>query len=349
VELRLDALADLVGGELLGGRPDAVISGVGSLEEAGPTEASFLGNAKYKSDFLATRAGVVLIPPDAPAGPDRVPLVRVESPTLAFSTVIAQFAEEFRVFEPGVHPGASLAEDVRFNPSKVSVRAGAVVEAGSVIGDGTEIGPGVVVERGVRIGEDCLLHANATVRERCVLGNRVVLQPGAVIGSDGYGYELVEGRHQKIPQVGIVVIEDDVEIGANSTIDRARFGRTVIGEGTKIDNLVQVGHNVVIGKHCLLVAKVGIAGSTKLGNYVTMAARSGTTGHIELADHVVVAGMSGVAKSLPEPGVYMGKPARPIKDEMRSMAALARLPQILKDFKALQREVEELKKRGEES
>lgn len=349
VDLRLDALAELVVGELLAGSPEAVVSGIASLEEAGPTEASFLGNKKYKADFLATRAGVVLVPPEISEGPEGVALLRVENPTLAFSAVIGHFADELRVFKPGVHAAAWVAEDVRFDPSKVSVQAGAVVEAGAVIGDGSAIGPGVVVGREVRIGDDCVLHANATVRERCILGDRVVLQPGAVIGSDGYGYELVDGRHQKIPQVGIVVLEDDVEVGANTTIDRARFGQTRIGEGTKIDNLVQVGHNVVTGKHCLMVAKVGIAGSTKLGNYVTLAARSGTTGHIELGDNVIIAGMSGVGKSITKPGVYMGKPARPMKEEMRSLAAVARLPKVLKQLKELQREVEDLKKSAGEA
>lgn len=336
----------LVGGEVLNGDPAQVVTGVSSLEEATGSEASFLGNAKYKSAFLKTSAGVVLVPPDIDEGPEGIALVRVANPTTAFSAVIGQFASEFRVFEPGVHPSAYVADDVALDSAKVSVRAGAVVEAGCVVGNGTEIGPGVVVERDVRIGEDCLLHGNATVRERCVLGDRVVLQPGAVIGSDGFGYELVDGRHERIPQVGIVVLEDEVEIGANSTIDRARFSETRIGEGTKIDNLVQVGHNVITGKHCLMVAMVGVAGSSKLGNHVTLAARAGVTGHVELGDNVVIAGMSGVAKSITQPGVYMGKPARPMKKEMKAMAAVARLPKVLRELKALQREVEELKGEG---
>lgn len=343
MDLRLDELAALVDGEVLAGDTAQVVTGVASLEDANRSEASFLGNAKYKNAFLETSAGVVLVPPEVEEGPEGAALVRVENPTLAFSAVIGRFASEHRVFDAGVHARASVADDVRFDPAKVSIRAGAVIESGCVIGDGTEIGPGVVVERGVEIGEDCLLHANTVVRERCVLGRRVVLQPGAVIGSDGYGYELVDGRHQRIPQVGIVVLEDEVEVGANSTIDRARFGETRIGEGTKIDNLVQIGHNVIIGKHCLLVAMVGVAGSSKIGNYVTLAARAGVTGHVEVGDHVVIAGMSGVAKSITKPGVYMGKPARPMKDEMKSMAAVVRLPKVLRELKALQREVEELK------
>ena len=343
MELRLDELAALVDGEVLSGDAARVVTGVSSLEEATGSEASFLGNAKYKNAFLETSAGIVLVPPEIDAGPEGAALVSVGNPTMAFSAVIGRFASEHRVFEVGVHPTASVADGVEFDPAKVSIRAGAVVESGCVIGDGTEIGPGVVVERGVRIGEDCLLHGNATVRERCVLGSRVILQPGAVIGSDGYGYELVGGRHERIPQVGIVVLEDDVDVGANTAIDRARFGETRIGEGTKIDNLVQIGHNAIIGKHCLLVAMVGMAGSSKLGNYVTLAARAGVTGHVEVGDNVVIAGMSGVAKSITEPGVYMGKPARPMKDEMRSMAAVAKLPKVLRELKALQREVEELK------
>ena len=343
MDLRLDALAALTGGEILTGDPALVVTGVSSLDEATPAEASFLGNAKYKQSFLKSSAGVVLVPPEIEEGPEGVALVRVENPTLSFSAVIGQFASEFRVFEPGVHPSAWVADDVELDPTKVSVRAGAVVEAGCVIGNGTEIGPGTVIGREVRIGEDCLLHGNVTVRERCILGSRIVLQPGAVIGSDGFGYELVKGRHERIPQVGIVVLEDEVEVGSSSTIDRARFGETRIGEGTKIDNLVQVGHNAIIGKHCLLVAMVGVSGSSKLGNYVTLAARSGVTGHVEVGDNVVIAGMSGVAKSITEPGIYMGKPARPMKDEMKSMAAVARLPKVLRELKALKAEVEALK------
>ncbi|MDA0765605.1 MAG: UDP-3-O-(3-hydroxymyristoyl)glucosamine N-acyltransferase [Verrucomicrobia bacterium] len=344
MEIRLDELVALLGGELLTGDPATVLMGVASLDEANSGEASFLGNEKYAADFQATKAGVVIVPPMVEAGPKGVALVRCENPSLAFSTVVALFAAELEIFEPGVHPAAIVAEGVEFDPEKVSIGPGAIVEGGVLIGAGTRIGAGTVVGRDVVLGEDCTLYPNVTVRERCRLGNRVIVQPGAVIGSDGYGFELVEGRHVKIPQVGIVVVEDDVEIGANTTIDRARFGRTVIGEGTKIDNQVQVAHNARIGKHCLLVAQAGVAGSSTLGDYVVMAAKSGLSGHVSLGDQVVLAGMAGAAKDISKAGVYLGLPARPIREELKARAALGRLPDLLKQMREMRQEIEELKK-----
>jgi UDP-3-O-[3-hydroxymyristoyl] glucosamine N-acyltransferase len=178
--------------------------------------------------------------------------------------------------------------------------------------------------------------ANSTVRERCVLGDRVILQPGAVIGSDGYGYELVDGRHVKIDQVGIVEIKNDVEIGANTTIDRARFGKTLIGEGTKIDNLVQIGHNCVIGKHCLIVALCGISGSTHIGDYVTMAGQAATGGHLVIGDKATIAGRTGVTQNLPGGEVYGGFPAQSLRDEMKMRAHIRRLPKLAERVKALE-------------
>jgi UDP-3-O-[3-hydroxymyristoyl] glucosamine N-acyltransferase len=346
VEIKLGELATLLEGELLAGDPSTVVRGVAALDEATPGEASFLGNKKYEEAFRATRAGVVVVPPGVTSAPEGVGLIRVENPTFAFSKVVAVFAEDVEETQKGVHPAAIVAEGVEIDPDAVSVGPGAVLEAGVRIGAGSRIGAGAVVGREAVMGQDCVLHANVTVRERCVLGDRVIVQPGAVIGSDGYGFELVEGRHVKIPQVGIVVVENDVEIGANSTIDRARFGKTVIGEGTKIDNQVQIAHNAKIGKHCLLVAQVGVAGSSTLGNYVTMAAKSGLSGHVELGDRVVLAGMAGAAKDLPEPGVYLGLPARPMKEELKGQAAVGRLPDLLKQVREMQKEIDELKGRA---
>jgi UDP-3-O-[3-hydroxymyristoyl] glucosamine N-acyltransferase len=208
--------------------------------------------------------------------------------------------------------------------------------AGARIGNGTEIGPNCVIGEDAIVGSDCQLMANVTVRERCALGDRVILQPGVVVGSDGYGYELVDGRHVKIDQVGVVEIHDDVEIGANTTIDRARFGKTVIGEGTKVDNLVQIGHNCVIGKHCLIVALCGISGSTRIGDYVTMAGQCGTAGHVTIGDKVSLAGRSGVTTSLPGGAVYSGLPAQPFREEMKMRASLRRLPKLVERVKALE-------------
>ncbi len=234
-----------------------------------------------------------------------------------------------------------MAEDVKIDATRVCVKAGAVIESGASIGNGSEIGCGSVVGAGVSMGEDCELHANVTIYDGCKIGNRVVFHSGCIIGSDGYGYELIDGRHEKVDQVGIVQIEDDVEIGANSTVDRARFGKTVIGEGTKVDNLVQIAHNVTIGKHCLVVAQVGIAGSSHLGDYVTMAAKSGCAGHVHIGDKAVLTAKAAALKDLKGGVVYMGMPARPMREELKKMAYVSRIPKLFAEVKELRRRLDE--------
>jgi UDP-3-O-[3-hydroxymyristoyl] glucosamine N-acyltransferase len=207
---------------------------------------------------------------------------------------------------------------------------------GASIGDGTVICPNAVIQSGAVIGSDCRIGANVTIRERCILGDRVIIQPGAVIGSDGYGYEFLNGKHVKIDQVGIVEIGDDVEIGANTTVDRARFGKTLIGEGTKIDNLVQIGHNVIIGKHCLIIAQTGIAGSSKLEDYVTVAAQAGVVGHVTIGSKAILAARTGATTSLAGGITYAGMPALPISEENKLKAHVRRLPKLLARLKALE-------------
>ncbi len=321
---------------------ESVYTGIGSLNDAGPEDVSFLGNTRYQPQLAETKAGVVLVPVGEFVVPDDCRLITVANPSASFSKLIAFFQSKASSFIPGVSLGAHVAESAALDPRLVQVSPGAVIEAGAQIGRGTIIGAGCLVGRDVKIGEDCLLHPGSIVRERCSLGNRVILQPGCVIGSDGYGFELVNGRHQKVAQVGIVEIQDDVEVGANSCIDRARFGKTIIGEGTKIDNLVQVAHNVRTGKHCLLVAQCGLAGSSSLGNYVTMAAQSGLAGHLEVADETVISAKSALMKSVTKPGVYMGMPARPMAGEQRKMAAIARLPKLREELQELKKKLEEL-------
>lgn len=344
MELSFESLAALVGGELVSSGSEASLTGVSSLEGAGPTEVSFLGNEKYRQQFLETKAGAVIVPMqvEAAMAPKGVALVRVEQPSVAFTKVITHFAESAAEFVPGIEEGALVSPDAKVDPAMVRVAAGAVVQAGAVIGRGTEICSGAVIGRDVQIGEDCLIYPNVTIRERCELGNRVTLQPGVVIGADGFGYDLVKGRHEKTPQVGIVVLGDDVEIGANSTIDRARFGKTVIGEGTKVDNLVQIAHNVVIGKHCLIVALSGLAGSCKLGDYVTVAARAGIAGHVEVGDRVIIAGKAGVTKSISKSGAYYGYPARPMRQQLKLTASLETVPEMRKQLKQLEKRIQEL-------
>ena len=336
--LTLSELARLVDGDIVRGELDLLVDGIASLDEAGPSELSFLGNEKYRAQYLATRAAAVIVPRGVTEGPESSALIAADNPSFAFGLAVKHFVASLaRTFTPGIHPRASVDESARLDPAKVRVHAGAVVMAGAEIGDGSEIGPNSVVGENARIGCDCLLHANVTVSERCTLGDRVILQPGAVIGSDGYGYEVVEGRHVKIDQVGIVEIQNDVEIGANTTIDRARFGRTVIGEGSKIDNLVQIAHNVQLGKHCLLVSQSGVAGSARTGDYVVVAAQAGVGGHVKIGAKSVLAGRAGATADLEGGQTYSGMPARPFMEEQRSRAMVRQLPKLAERVKALEK------------
>lgn len=341
MSLDWQALHALIGAEPAG-EADLVVTGVNSLKDAGPGEISFLGNSRYAPQLRETKASAVLVSEDNLESPSGCELIRVQDASDAFTKLIGFFQETSGGFRPGVSPSAHIDDTVVFDPGKVQVGPNAVIEEGATVGDGTIIGAGCLLGAGVTVGKDCVLHSGSVVREKCVLGDRVVLQPGAVIGSDGYGYRLVDGRHEKVPQVGIVELEDDVEIGANSCIDRARFGKTVIGEGTKVDNLVQVAHNVKLGKHCLLVSQSGIAGSSELGDYVTIAAQSGVAGHLEIGSHIVLAAKSGFLKGISRPGVYMGTPARPMAKEQRKLAALARLPKLKAELQEIKKKLEQM-------
>lgn len=335
--LTLSELAGLVNGSIVRGDPATVYSGMAALDAAGPGDISFFGNDKYRAQFEAAKAGAVIVARGESGGPEEMAIVAVDNPTMAVSAVISHFSIAVRPFQPGIHPRAFVDPSAKLDPGKVQVHAGAVVMEGAVVGDGTEIGPNVVIYPEVVIGRDCRIYANVTIRERCLIGDRVILQPGAVIGSDGYGYQFKDGRHVKIDQVGIVEIGDDVEIGSNTTIDRARFGKTVVGEGTKIDNQVQLGHNVVVGKHCLIIAQTGIAGSTRLGDYVTVAAQVGMVGHVTVGDKAVLGARTGVTQNLEGGKTYLGNPAVPMMEEQKCRALVRRLPEIVKDLKELKK------------
>ncbi|MCC8021037.1 MAG: UDP-3-O-(3-hydroxymyristoyl)glucosamine N-acyltransferase [Akkermansia sp.] len=340
--LSLEEILALTGGRLVCAASECVISGVATLAEAGPEEAAFLGNEKYYRDYLATKAGLVLVPPGLPQCPEGSVLVEVPNPSLAFNALVRHFMKAAVRGTPGVHPTAFVDGSAVLDPEQVCIGAGAVVEAGAVIGNGCDIGPGCVIGASAVLGENCRLYARVVVRERCRLGAHVVVQPGAVIGSDGFGFLMgADGRYEGIDQVGIVEIGDHVDIGANTTIDRARFGRTVIGEGTKIDNLVQIGHNVTIGRHCIIVAQTGIAGSTKLGDYVVLAAQVGIAGHLHVGDRVQVAAQAGAIENLEEGRAYWGSPTVPFNDRRRQIVALRRLPQLIRDVRALKKKVQE--------
>lgn len=339
----LGEIASHVGGTLEGD-PTVRVRGVAGLREAGPDEITFLANGKYSSLLAETRAACVLMTPDAPS--PRSAAIRVSDPSLAFRSVTAMFAPPAVPRTPGVHPTAvvdptaSLGEDVSVGPL-------AVVEAGARVGRGTTIRAHAYIGHGAQIGEDCLIYPFACVREGVILGNRVILQPGAVIGSDGFGYIPVAGRLEKIPQTGTVVLEDDVEVGANTTIDRARVGRTVIARGTKIDNLVQIAHNVTVGEGSVLCAQVGIAGSTRVGKNVTLAGQVGVNGHIEIGDGVTAAGKTGITKSVPPGVVLLGNPAQDRSAELRLQAHLRRVPDLVNQVRRLEARLVELSARVE--
>lgn len=334
MELSLSELASFVGGRLDAGADDRPIRGAAAIAEALEDDVTFFGNAKYLPALKACRAGAVLVPEDF--GEAVTPaVIRVENPSAAFTRVVERFAPPPVRRFPGVHPSAIVGEGVQFGVD-VSIGPCVVIEDGVTIGAGSTIGAHGFLGQESRVGDSCLLHARVTLGARCLLGNRVIVQSGAVIGSDGFGYEFTGGQHVKVPQIGIVQVDDDVEIGANATIDRARFGRTWLQQGTKIDNLVQVAHNVVVGRHCILVAQVGISGSARLGNYVTLAGQVGVVGHIEIGDQVIVGAQSGVSKSLSPGEAYMGSPAVPAKDFREDVAQVRRLGRLVARVKRLE-------------
>lgn len=341
MNLSLSDVLALTGGILLQPAPEITVSGVATLKDAGPGEAAFLGNTQhYMEDFAATKAGLVLVPAGLTKYPEGPAFIEVENPSLAFNALVDHFMKAANDFTPGIHPTACVDPTAQVDATKVRICAGAVVEAGAVIGDGSDIGPGCVIGKSVTIGTDCKLYARVVIRERCIIGNHVVLQPGCVIGGDGFGFLLnpKTGRYETVDQVGIVVIEDNVDIGANTTIDRARFGRTVIGEGTKIDNLVQIGHNCRIGKHCIIVSQSGIAGSTVLGDYVTVAAQVGIAGHLNIGSKVMLGARSGVMNDL-EPGKkYWGAPACNAADAAKQFAAIRKLPAAFRELQDLKKQ-----------
>lgn len=326
----------MVGGDIV--RPGVCerITGVAALDSAEPGDVSFLGNDKYRTQFLTTRAGVVIVARDETGGPEGTALIATDNASWAFTAVVRYFSAATAPFAPGIHPQAAVDPTASIDPTRSKVHAGAVVMAGARIGDGSEIGPNCVIGEGTVLGLDCRIMANVTIRERCVLGNRVIIQPGVVIGADGFGYEPSAGRHRKVEQVGTVEIGDDVEVGANTTIDRARFGKTIIGEGTKIDNLVQIAHNVVIGKHNLIVSQTGISGSTQLGDYVVVGGQAGIAGHLRIGDRATLGARTGATASLAGGETYSGKPAQLLRDELKVQAMLRRLPKLMERVKALE-------------
>ena len=333
MQLTLGEIADRLGGELTGDR-EREVCGVAGIAEADSGEITFLANPKYAPRVAETRAAAVIVSRDF-AGPAAADLLKVDDPYLGFLEVLKLFSAGTQNRVPGVHPAALVDPSARVG-REVSLGAFCVVEAEASIGDRVVLWPGAFVGRGTAIGEDSVIHANAVLRERVTVGRRVIVHAGAVIGSDGFGYAPRDGRHEKIPQVGTVEIGDDVEIGANVTIDRGTMGPTRIGRGVKIDNLVHVAHNVSVGEDSVLVAQVGISGSTQVGRGVTFGGQSGAVGHIRIGDGATVAAQAGVTKSVADGARVSGYPAMEHNRARRLNAHVRRLPDLVEQMKALE-------------
>jgi UDP-3-O-[3-hydroxymyristoyl] glucosamine N-acyltransferase len=323
------------GGELAGD-PGLKITGAASLAEATSGEISFFSNRKYVGLLRKTCASAVFVPPDF-AEPIAAAQIRVANPAKAFEQLVLKLTPQPITFAPGIHPSAIVDPSAQIG-ERVSIQPHAIIEAGAKIGEETIIGAGTYIGHETVIGSSSLIYPRVTVRERSRIGSRVIIHSGAVIGADGFGFEMVDGRQEKIQQLGIVQIDDDVEIGANTTIDRARFGRTWIQQGVKIDNLVQIAHNVIIGKNSVIAAQTGISGSTRVGERVAMAGQVGTIGHIEIADGSIIAAQSGVSKSI-QRGVWFGSPAVPFAEAKRQIAWIHRLGKLFARVKEIEKKL----------
>jgi UDP-3-O-[3-hydroxymyristoyl] glucosamine N-acyltransferase len=344
MEIALKELVGLIGGEL-SGDGSVIISGVAGIREAGAGAITFLASPRYSAFLQTTQASAVIVPKGT-MHPTK-PSVASETPYLTFIRAVEFFVPNRNDHAPGFHPTAVIAPGARIG-SGVHVGAHVVIERDVSIGDGTTVLAGTFIGRDTEIGKGCLIYPNVTIREEVKVGSGVIIHSGAVIGSDGFGFVKEGEVYKKIPQIGNVEIEDDVEVGANVTIDRAATGTTLVGKGTKIDNLVQIGHNVKIGENCILVAQVGIGGSTELGSSVTMAGQAGIQGHIKVGDGATVAAQAGVNKSIPAGMTVSGYPAREHLQANRIYASLLKLPELLKKVTDLSERLRQLEGKPKE-
>ena len=333
----LEQLAKEIGGTFKGDA-SLILKGVAPIEKAGSDDITFLTNPRYTSALAHTKASAILTDKELPG---------VEKSFLLSSNPYSALAKVIGLFYPtlkrpaGIQVGAWVDTQAKVHKT-ASIAPGVVVSAGAHIGSGTVLYPGVFIGENTSIGENCIIYSNVSIRENCVLGKRVILQPGVVVGSDGFGFAKEGEEYRKIPQVGNVIIEDDVELGANVCVDRAVLGSTLIGKGTKLDNLIQVGHNVIIGANTVIAAQTGISGSTQVGNNVIMGGQVGLAGHLKIVDQVALATRTGVMEDILEKGVYWGSPSLKMSDEMKNVAVYRRLPELMKRIRLLEKELEKI-------
>jgi UDP-3-O-[3-hydroxymyristoyl] glucosamine N-acyltransferase len=333
----LNEIARLTEGEVRGD-PQRQITGAAPLVEATQNEISFFGNQRYAPHLRTTRASAVFVPLDF-TETTAVDQIWVKNPAKAFEQMVREFAPPSVRFAPGVHPTAVIDLSAKIG-QRASIQPYAVIEAGVNIGDGTVIGAGSYIGHETVIGPDCLIYPRVTIRERTKIGARVIIHSGAVIGADGFGFEPSQGQYEKVPQIGIVQIDDDVEVGANTAIDRARFGRTWIQQGVKLDNLIHIAHNVVIGENTVIAAQCGIAGSTRIGKRVIMAGQVGAVGHVEVGDDAILGAKTGISKNIGG-GPWWGVPAQPLREAKQHVVWVRQLGKWFDRIRALEKKLGE--------
>lgn len=344
--MKLKEVCDMVGGELVGDG-DILIHGVAGIKEAKEGELTFIANNRYLSHLESTNASAVIAHKSIRYSAK--PMILVDNPYFAFAKVLEIFSSEKKLAHPaGIHPLAVIGENVEI-AEDASIQAYAYIGNNSKIGSKTVVYPFVYIGDDVEIGSETLIYPMVMIRENVKIGSKVIIHGGTIIGSDGFGFARVNGKCYKVPQVGTVVIEDEVEIGANVTVDRAVMGETRIGKGTKIDNLVQIAHNVVIGQDCLIVAQVGISGSTEIKDRVTLAGQVGVVGHITIGEDAQIAAKSGVSKNIPPgPFIWSGVPAIPHAKDLRIQATVRKLPELVDRINELEKRIKLLEKELEE-
>ncbi|MFH0791089.1 MAG: UDP-3-O-(3-hydroxymyristoyl)glucosamine N-acyltransferase [Candidatus Omnitrophota bacterium] len=337
----LREIAKLIDGEIVGG-DDIIVTGVCGIKEAREGDITFISNPKYLSFIEKTRASAIITSRDIETASK--PIIRTLDPSLAFAKLVSFMAPEESNHQKGIHHTVILGKNVKLGKD-AAIGPYTVIEDNVVIGDDTVLYAGCYVGHHTKIGNQVLIYPNVSIREHISIGDRVIIHSGTVIGSDGFGFATIRGLHHKIPQLGTVIIEDDVEIGSNVSIDRARFDKTLIMRGTKIDNLVQIAHNVIIGENSIIVAQAGISGSTTIGKGVTLAGQAGLVGHISVGDGAIVAGQAGVTKSVPANTTVSGYPAKPHNIARKVNACVQNLPRLYNTIVELKKRIEELEER----